>query len=108
MCFMIFSENWDTFVQTLAVHAIGTYKNSSEYAYYLHRYKDMDEILTNFLVEDEKKQMDQVLLELETREDREMKVVYRQVSGLSYDIESVGCTCLIKNKKGRICFPSLL
>ena len=78
MYFMNFSENWGTFVQTLSAHAIGTYRNSSEYAYYRHRQKDMEEILTNSLVEDEKELVDEVLLELETRADREMEVVYRQ------------------------------
>ena len=38
----------------------------------------MDEILTNSLVEDEKELVDEVLLELEARADREMEVVYRQ------------------------------
>ena len=75
---MNFSENWDTFVQTLAAHAVGTYRNSSEYEYYRHRQKDMDEILTNSLVEDEKELVDEVLLELEARADREIEVVYRQ------------------------------
>ena len=75
---MNFSENWDTFVQTLAAHAVGTYRNSSEYAYYRHRQEDMEEILTNSLVKDEKKLVDEVLLELEARTDREMEVVYRQ------------------------------
>ena len=67
---MNFSENWDTFVQTLAAHAIGTCRNSSEYEYYRHQQKDMEEILTNSLVEDEKELVDEVLLEME--------VVYRQ------------------------------
>lgn len=75
---MNFSENWDTFVQTLAAHAVGAYRSSSEYAYYRHRQKDMEEILTNSLVEDEKELVDEVLLELETRADREIEVVYRQ------------------------------
>ena len=75
---MNFSENWDTFVQTLAAHAIGTCRNSSEYEYYRHQQKDMEEILTNSLVVDEKELVDKVLLELEARTDREMEVVYRQ------------------------------
>ena len=75
---MNFSENWDTFVQTLAAHAVGTYRNSNEYAYYRHWQEDMEEILTNSLVKDEKKLVDEVLLELEARTDREMEVVYRQ------------------------------
>ncbi len=75
---MNFSENWDTFVQTLAAHAVGTYRNSNEYAYYRHWQEDMEEILTNSLVKDEKKLVDEVLLELEARADREMEVVYRQ------------------------------
>ncbi len=65
-------------MQTMVAHAIGNYHNSAEYEFYRHRQKDIEEILSNTLLEDQKQLVDQVLLELESRGDRETEVVYRQ------------------------------
>ncbi len=75
---MKFSEEWNSFVENLTAHALGTYRNSNEYAYYKHRQKDMDEILSNSLLEEEKAIVDQILFEIESRTDRESQIVYRQ------------------------------
>ena len=46
--------------------------------YYRHRAKDIDELLTNSLCEDEKALVDNILFELNTAADRETEMVYRQ------------------------------
>ena len=75
---MNFTEEWDSFVQTLVAHAVGNYRNSNEYTYYRHRSKDIDELLSNSLCEDEKELVDKVLFELSAAAERETEVVYRQ------------------------------
>ena len=75
---MNFSEEWNSFIQTLVAHAINNYRNSNEYTYYRHREKDIDELLSNSLCEDEKEIVDQILYELSAAAERETEVVYRQ------------------------------
>lgn len=75
---MNFSDEWEAFTQTLVARAIGNYRNSEEYTYYRHRAKDIDELLSNSLCEDEKDLVDKVLFELDAAADRETEVVYRQ------------------------------
>ena len=75
---MNFSEEWEAFTQTLVARAVGNYRNSEEYTYYRHRTKDIDELLTNSLCEDEKDLVDKILFELDAAADRETEVVYRQ------------------------------
>ena len=75
---MNFSKEWETFTQTLVARAIGGYRNSDEYTYYRHRAKDIDELLTNSLCEDEKELVDKILFELSAAAERETEVVYRR------------------------------
>ena len=75
---MNFSEEWEAFMQALVARAVGNYRNSEEYTYYRHRTKDIDELLTNSLCEDEKDLVDKILFELDAAADRETEVVYRQ------------------------------
>ncbi len=75
---MNFSKEWETFTQNLVARAIGGYRNSEEYTYYHHRAKDIDELLSNSLCEDEKELVDEILFELNAAADRETEVVYRQ------------------------------
>ena len=75
---MNFSEEWETFTQTLVARAVGNYRNSEEYTYYRHRAKDIDELLTNSLCEDEKELVDKILFELSAAAERETEVVYRR------------------------------
>ena len=75
---MNFSKEWETFTQTLVAHAVGNYRNSDEYTYYRHRAKDIDELLTNSLCEDEKELVDKILFELSAAAERETEVVYRR------------------------------
>ncbi len=75
---MNFSKEWDAFTQTLVARAVGNYRSSEEYTYYRHRAKDIDELLTNSLCEDEKELVDEILFELDAAADRETEVIYRQ------------------------------
>lgn len=75
---MHFVNDWDAFVQSLIANAVGVYRNSPEYTYYKHRQEDLEQLLSNSLLEDQKELVDQVLFELEARADRETEVVYRQ------------------------------
>ena len=75
---MNFSDEWETFTQALVARAVGNYRNSEEYTYYRHRTKDIDELLSNSLCEDEKELVDKILFELDAAADRETEVVYRQ------------------------------
>ena len=61
---MNFSEEWEAFTQTLVARAVDNYRNSEEYTYYRHRAKDIDELLSNTLCEDEKELVDKTLFEL--------------------------------------------
>lgn len=51
---MNFSDEWEAFTQALVARAVGNYRNSEEYTYYRHRAKDIDELLSNSLCEDER------------------------------------------------------
>ncbi len=75
---MNFSKEWEAFTQTLVARAIGSYRNSEEYTYYQHRAKDIDELLTNSLCEDEKELVNEILFELDAAADRKTEIVYRQ------------------------------
>ena len=75
---MDFTEEWESFTQTLVAHAISNYRNSNEYTYYRHREKDISEILSNSLCEDEKEIVDQILFELSAAAERETEIAYRQ------------------------------
>lgn len=75
---MNFSKEWEAFTQTLVARAVGNYRRSEEYTYYRHRAKDIDELLSNSLCEDEKELVDEILFELDAAADRETEVVYRQ------------------------------
>lgn len=74
---MNFSEEWEAFTQTMVARAVGNYRTSEEYNYYRHRVKDMDELLTNSLCEDEKELVDEILFELDAAANRETEVGYR-------------------------------
>lgn len=75
---MNFSKEWEAFTQALVARAVGIYRSSEEYTYYRHRAKDIDELLSNSLCEDEKALVDNILFELSAAADRETEIVYRQ------------------------------
>ena len=75
---MNFSKEWEAFTQTLVARAVGNYRSSEEYTYYRHRAKDIDELLSNSLCEDEKELVDEILFELDAAADRKTEIDYRQ------------------------------
>ncbi len=55
---MHFVNDWDAFVQSLIANAVGVYRNSPEYTYYKHRQEDLEQLLSNSLLEDQKELVD--------------------------------------------------
>ncbi len=75
---MNFSKEWEAFTQTLVARAVGNYRSSEEYTNYRHRAKDIDELLSNSLCEDEKELVDEIQFELDAAADRKTEIDYRQ------------------------------
>ena len=63
---------------TMVVRALKDYRNSNEYTYYRHRQEEIDELLANTLLEDQKDLVGDILFELGIAAERETDVVYRQ------------------------------
>ena len=82
-------DEWNEFLENMFSNAVKQYRETREHKYIKQRQNQIDEILTNNLVDDEKAVVDDMLFELGLYAERETEAVYQQ--GLK------DCVWILKN-----------